>query len=487
MRLNFRGAAAGLAAAALFVSSGSALATNGYFTHGVGTASKGMAGTGVGSNADMGAIMSASNPALGVFVSDQWEAGLSIFSPRRSYVAGPSELNGALVDLGGGVFFPSHTITEGQIDSSSEWFPIPYVAKNWSLQNDGNITAAFYGRGGMNTDWDDANASATSYLCGGNPQAGEPPATGPGPYCAGKAGVNLAQAFLALNYSAMAGDNFAWGIGPVFAGQIFEANGVQTFQVISKTLAEAIIETGQPVPVTNLSNNGHDISYGWGFAGGLWWGMTDAFSVGLAYQSKMSMTEFDDYADLFAEAGGFDIPSSIKGGVSWVASDALRINFDVEHTAYSEVDSIANPMLNMFGCPLLPLGGADIEACLGGGAGAGFGWEDMTTYKLGFEWASSESNTWRFGYSYGEQPIQAADVLFNILAPGVMEQHFTLGLTHRPDRGGEWNFSFMYAPENSVTGPSLFEPAIPGIQPQTIELKMSQLEFEVSYRFGSGR
>ena len=105
----------------------------------------------------------------------------------------------------------------------------------------------------------------------------------------------------------------------------------------------------------------------------------------------------------------------------------------------------------------------------------------MTTYKLGFEWASSESNTWRFGYSYGEQPIQAADVLFNILAPGVMEQHITFGLTHKRPRGGEWNFSFMYAPENSVTGPSFFDPT------QTIELKMSQLEFEVSYRFGSGR
>jgi len=135
----------------------------------------------------------------------------------------------------------------------------------------------------------------------------------------------------------------------------------------------------------------------------------------------------------------------------------------------------------MFGCPLLPFGGTDTEACLGGSGGAGFGWEDMTTYKLGFEWASSEKNIWRFGYSYGEQPIQAADVLFNILAPGVMEQHITFGLTHRPDRGGEWNFSFMYAPENSVTGPSLFD------QTQTIELKMSQLEFEVSYRFGSGR
>jgi hypothetical protein len=35
----------------------------------------------------------------------------------------------------------------------------------------------------------------------------------------------------------------------------------------------------------------------------------------------------------------------------------------------------------------------------------------------------------------------------------------------------------MYAPENSVTGPSMFDPT------QTIELTMSQLEFEVSYSF----
>jgi long-chain fatty acid transport protein len=480
MRSNIRRAAASVAAAVLVVSSGSAFATNGYFTHGVGTQSKGMAGTGVGSNADMGAIMSASNPALGVFVSDQWEAGLSIFSPRRSYVAGESQLNGALVDLGGGVFFPSHTITPGEIDSSSEYFPIPYVAKNWSLQNDGNITGAFYGRGGMNTDWDDANATATSYLCGGDPLQGEPPATGPGPYCAGVAGVDLMQAFIALNYSAMAGDNFAWGIGPVFAIQLFKAEGVQTFAPITKTLAT----TGDFNQVTSLSNTGRDTSYGWGFAGGIWWGLTDRFSLGLAYQSKMSMSEFDDYSDLFAQAGGFDIPSSIKGGVSFVATDALRINFDIEHTAFGEVDSIANPMQNMLPCPTLPFGGTDVEACLGGGAGAGFGWEDMTTYKVGFEWASSESNVWRFGYSYGEQPIQAADVLFNILAPGVIEQHITFGLTHQTQRGGIWNFSFMYAPETSVTGPSFFEPSP---QPQTIELKMSQIEFEVSYRFGSGR
>jgi len=476
MQCRVRSAAAWLFAVVLFVSGEGAMATNGYFTHGVGTESKGMAGTGIGSNADMGAIMTASNPALGVFAGDNWEFGLAIFSPRRSYSASQSQLNGSLIDLGGGVFLPSFTITPGKIDSSSEYFPIPWVAKNWSLTNGAKITTAFYGRGGMNTDWDDANASATSYFCGGDPLQGEPPATGPGPYCAGTAGVDLMQAFLVANYAAQVNDRFAWGIGPIVAMQLFEARGVATFTPVTKTFAQS---GGTTFP-TSLTDNGHDFAYGWGFDAGFWWGITDRVSFGMSYQSKISMTEFDDYADLFAQAGDFDIPSSLKAGLSFVATDALRVNVDVERTAFSEVDSVGNPMANMVTCPTLPFGGTDLETCLGGGNGAGFGWNDMTTYKLGFEWRQSEANTWRFGYSYGEQPIQPADVLFNVLAPGVMEQHITFGLTHRGSRGGAWTFSFMYAPEKTVTGPSMFDPT------QTIELSMDQFEFEVAYRFGGG-
>jgi long-chain fatty acid transport protein len=478
MKFTIKSAAAWLLATVALVASGAAMATNGYFTHGVGTQSKGMAGTGIGSNADMGAIMSASNPALGVFSDDRWEAGLSIFSPRRSYTAGPSQLNGALIDLGGGAFLPSFTIAQGTIDSSSEYVPIPFVAKNWSLANGGNITGSFYGRGGMNTDWDDANASATSFFCD-NTGTSPTPVTGPGPYCAGVAGVDLSQAFLAINYSAQVNDNFSWGIGPILAVQMFEAQGIATFSPITKTFAAS---GGTSLP-TALTNNGHDMSFGWGFGAGMWWGITDRVSFGLSYQSQMSMGEFDDYADLFAEAGGFDIPASTKAGLSFLATDALRVNLDVEFTQYSEVDSIANPMANMLTCPTLPFGGTDLESCLGGARGAGFGWEDMTTYKIGFEWTQNESNTWRFGYSYGEQPIQEADVLFNILAPGVMEQHITFGLTRQARGGGVWSFSFMYAPENSVTGPNMFDPGPTFTEPQLIELTMDQLEFEVSYRF----
>jgi long-chain fatty acid transport protein len=463
MKMNIKRTAALLSVTGLLVLSSTAMATNGYFTHGVGTESKGMAGTGIGSNAANGSIIGASNPALAVFAEDGWEAGLSLFSPRRSFKAGPSLAQGQ-----GGAF----TIGEGKFDSSSEWFPIPYVAKNFRLSGGNVINFAFYGRGGMNTDWDDSNISATSLACD---PLGATVVTGPGPYCAGPAGVDLSQAFIALNFAGKANENFSWGIGPVFAVQMFEATGIASFTPFTKTFAESFITTGVPAPADNLSNNGRDTSTGWGFGGGIWWAMGNSFSAGLSYQSKMSMGEFKDYSDLFAEDGGFDIPATTKLGLSFAGTNNVRLNLDVEYIEYGGVASIANPMANLAACPTAGLGGMDLESCLGGKNGGGFGWQDMTVFKLGMEWYANESTTYRFGYSYGEQPIQGADVMFNILAPGVMEQHFTFGMTKARSNGGAWNLSLMYAPSNSVKAPSMFDPT------QELTIEMSQFEIEVSY------
>ena len=470
MESRIRNVATLLSTLGLFVLSGAAMATNGYFTHGVGTESKGMAGTGIGSDAANGPIITASNPALSVFASDSWEVGIGIFSPMRDYKASSSLAGGQVIN---GV--PTFTVGQGRFSSSSEWFPIPYVAKNWRFDNDKVLGLAFYGRGGMNTDWDSSSASATSLACD---PTGTAPQTGPGPFCAGDAGVDLSQAFLALTYSGKVGDDFSWGFGPLFAAQVFEATGVASFAGFTKTFAECFVlgapGSCDPRP-TSLSDNGHDTSTGIGFTGGLWWTMGDAVSAGVSYQSKISMSEFDDYSDLFAEDGGFDIPPSVKVGFSFKGLQGARFNFDIEHTQFSEAKSVGNPMVNLVSCPTAGLGGADFESCLGGSNGGGFGWQDMTTYKFGMEWAGSSNTMWRFGYSYGEQPIQEEDVLFNILAPGVMEQHFTFGMTRSRSNGGAWNLSIMYAPESTVKGLSLFDPT------QTIELKMKQFEMEFSY------
>ena len=459
MNTRIKHVAVGLSAFCLMLLSGAATATNGYFTHGVGSESKGLAGSGIGSDAAHGSIIAASNPALAVFAEDNWEVGVSAFSPMRDYETTPSFVNGQ---------FGAFTVDAGKYESGSEWFPVPYVAKNWRLSEDKTMSFLFYGRGGMNTDWDDSNATATFDPDGPGPA---PVMTLPGPFGSGEAGVDLSQAFIALNFAGKVNDNFAWGIGPVFAVQLFEAKGVGSFAGFTKTFAES----GGTVFPENLSDNGHDSSTGFGAAAGIWWAMGDAVSAGLAYQSKMSMSELDSYSDLFAEGGGFDIPASTKLGISFKGSNDVRFNFDIEHTEFSDVASVGNSLTNMAACPTAGLGGTDLESCLGGKNGAGFGWEDMTTYKIGIEWTPSDTMAYRFGYSYGEQPIQEADVLFNILAPGLMEQHFTFGLTKRNPDGGAWNFMLMYAPRNTLTGQNMFDPT------QEIELKMSQFEFEVSY------
>lgn len=339
MKSRIKHVAVGLSAFGLMVLSGAATATNGYFTHGVGSESKGMAGTGIGSNAAHGPIIAASNPALAVFAEDNWEVGLSAFSPMRDY-----ETSQSLAQGNGGAF----SIGAGKVESGSEWFPVPYVAKNWRWGEDKTISFLFYGRGGMNTDWDAADSSASSLACD---PLGASVVTGPGPFCSGDAGVDLSQAFIAVNFAGKSSDNFAWGIGPVFAVQLFEATGVTAFTPFTKTFAASILGGGGPVPAASLSDNGHDSSTGFGAAAGIWWAASDAISFGLSYQSKMSMSELDSYSDLFADAGGFDIPASTKFGISFNGSNNVRFNFDIEHTEFGDVGSVGNSLTNIAACP----------------------------------------------------------------------------------------------------------------------------------------
>ncbi|WP_174893226.1 hypothetical protein [Methylomonas koyamae] len=58
-------------------------------------------------------------------------------------------------------------------------------------------------------------------------------------------------------------------------------------------------------------------------------------------------------------------------------------------------------------------------AKLGAGNGPGIGWNDMTIYKFGGQWRQNDRWVWSGGFSYGQQPIEGSEVLFNILASGM--------------------------------------------------------------------
>jgi long-chain fatty acid transport protein len=437
-------------------------ATNGYITHGIGTKNKSMAGSGLAMPED--AISMANNPAAILANGDKYDAGLAIFSPSRSYSSSESQLNGN---------FGSFTIGPNDIDSENDLFFIPHFAATWKLNERSAWGVAFYGRGGMNTEWKGGTASF-------DPDGPEPApvTTFPGTYGAGAfggngtAGVDLSQAFLDVGFSHKSSDILTWGASIVGVAQVFSAKGVGTFAPYTKTLAES----GGTVFPDSLSNNGHDQSYGFGGKFGIQMDFSPRFSLAAAYQSEIGMSDLKDYSDLFADGGNFDIPGTVKVGITFRPGNTLALNFDVEHVYYGNIDSIANPMSNLFGCPSAGAGpSGNLENCLGGKNGPGFGWDDMTIYKIGGQWNSGNNWTWRAGYSHGDQPIPDTELLFNILAPATPEDHLTFGFTRGLTSGNEYSIALMYAMNKKVTGLNPLDPT------QTISIDMDQWEIEFSF------
>jgi long-chain fatty acid transport protein len=449
----------------LTLAASSASATNGYYTHGTGTKSKAQAGAAVANPEELLSI--ATNPAGLAFLPESIDAGLSIFSPMRDYKTSASQANGGCSPQG-----CAYTIGPNDLTSDNEFFMIPSIAMNWALTDNDFVAAAFYARGGMNTKWVGGSATFDPYF-GGEGSTG--PQTFAGTYGDGTAGVDLMQGFLNFTYARKVSDKFSLGASAIFAMQRFEVRGVHTFGFFTKTYAESLFTTGVPQAPKNLSNNGHDMSYGYGGSLGFLWNPSDKFSLGAGYTTKMSMSSFNDYADLFAGGGGFDMPSTWTIGIAVKPTDAFTLMFDVQQINYSDVPAVSNGVENVFSCPIFNPANTNFEYCLGGDKGPGFGWEDMTVYKLGASWKYSDTWTWRAGYSFTDQPIPKDQMTFNILAPGVMEQHITVGFTQLLKGGNEVNLSFMYAPEKKVSGPQNFDTT------QTVELKMQQIELELSY------
>jgi long-chain fatty acid transport protein len=411
----------------------SAFATNGYFSHGYSAKSKALAGG--GSALPQDAMAAADNPAGMVKVGERMDLGLSIFSPSdRGYKVS-----------GGFSGPPAFSLELGDFKSDNDFFLIPHFAYNWMLNADSSIGLTIYGNGGMNTEY---NTSKYTIAAGG-------PCTEPGTYYCGTAGVNLEQLFTNVSYSRKINDKNSWGVSAILAYQRFKATGLGTFGL-----------QGFSSDPSNLTNNGTDTSTGFGAKIGWLGEISPGLTLAASYQTKMSMSEFDKYKGLFAEQGDFDIPATWTLGLAWKIASTGTLTFDVQGIQYSDVKSIANPLLpNLVSAP----------GNLGTDNGAGFGWEDIVVYKLGYQWSTNPDWTWRVGVSTGDQPIPNSEVLFNILAPGVMETHVTGGFTYNIGSNNEFTMAAMYAPESKVSGTNPLDPA------QQIELYMSQWELTASY------
>jgi long-chain fatty acid transport protein len=401
-----------------------ALATDGYFAHGYGMKAKGRGGASTAMTTD--AFGGAVNPATMAFAGERLDLGLDWFRPDRS-----ARREGS---AGGTGFLDGSA--EG---NESENFFIPEFGYNTMLRPDLSLGITVYANGGMNTDY--PGTALDQGVCQGGAPNGVPANLLCG---SGNLGVDLAQLILAPTLAWKFNPNHALGISPLIGYQRFKAYGLQPFAAISSDPA-------------NLTNKGYDDAWGFGARVGYFGQITPAFAIGVGYSTKIAMSEFDKYKGLFAEQGDFDIPENYNVGVAFKLNPKLTIAADYQRILYNKVKSVGNPS-NQPNCnPMInfPTGPGVGPDCLGAsGSSIGFGWQNVDAWKLGIEYQWSSSLLLRAGYNHSDNPITARDVTFNILAPGVVQDHVTLGFTYRLGQSSEITMAYMHAFENSVSGPA---------------------------------
>jgi len=402
-------------------------ATEGYFAHGWGARHMALAGAGSANVTD--ASGQAHNPA-GLLNVDGSEINLafSLFNPNRTYTGS--------VAPGFSAF--------GKYESNSNLFLIPNFAYSSKIDDESAWGISLYGNGGMNTDYPAFDRSLPD--C--------PPVGGNGVYCGGSLGVDLVQVFLQGTYAFKAGD-FSIGLSPIIAFQSFEARGLGAFAA-----------GGFSSDPANFTNNDHDNSNGIGAKIGITYHASDEMNISLVYQSEIDMSEFSSYAGLFADGGDFDIPSMVTLGTSFKPSDDVSVMLDVRQIYYTDVGSVSNP--------------GNVPLLFGMANGPGFGWDDVTAVKVGVEWKTSETMTWRLGIASNDNPIGSDDVNLNILAPGVVTKHFTTGFELDLGDGDAFEFAFTYVPNESVQGRGLQVPE------HIVTIDMDQLILGASWTFNLG-
>lgn len=290
--------------------------------------------------------------------------------------------------------------TAGALDGNDKSnFFIPEFGYNHMISPDQSVGVSVYGNGGMNTSYKN-----------GVPLFGQAPG-----------GIDMAQLFIAPTYAFKVNKDHAFGVSLNMAYQRFKAEGLQNFGV---------------------ANSGYDSSTGWGLHLGYIGKVADNVTIGASWQSKTRMGKFDKYKGLFAEQGGFDIPETYGLGIAVKPTQALTVAFDIQYIKYGSVRSVANTVDCFF-----------VGACaLGSDNGPGFGWQNMTVYKLGLSYDVSKDLTLRAGVSTNRQPISNSQTLFNVLAPGVVENHVTLGATWAMSPTSEVTVAYQHAFNKTVNG-----------------------------------
>jgi len=421
-----------VATVAAILAPATASATAGYFSLAYGAKSRGIAGAATALSQDTYAA--AVNPAGMAKAVGTNDVGILVFSPSRE-----------------------STTLWGNQESGADGFIIPSGGFVRELNDKMTWGMSIYANGGLNTDYEQ-NAGAGRNLFG-FPNEG--------------LGVDLAQLIFAPTITYELNKNHTVGASLLIGYQQFKARGLQGFAGLKGDGTTAGTEAGNE----GLTNQGYDSAWGLGLRVGWQGQISKNVSVGAAYSTKVYMNEFDKYDKLFAEQGDFDIPANWSIGIAGKVSPKVTVSADIQQILYSDVKSISNDGPGLAaGTSVTP------GTFLGTDNGLGFGWDDVTVFKIGAVYEHNAQFTYRFGYSYNTKAFDDDQLAFNVLAPAVIRQHLTAGFTYLPYKKEDQQvtFTFMHAVNANQSGGF---PADFGGGRTRLEMYQNAFDFQYTWKY----
>ncbi|MBX3174465.1 MAG: outer membrane protein transport protein [Gemmatimonadaceae bacterium] len=409
-----------LAALTLAVVPQLARATDGHLLHGVGAVNSALGGVGIAANSS---ILGAAyvNPAgLAAFDGTNIELGFELLKPERTVAS-------------------SFGAMSGSTTSTSDWTPIPAFGFTTKLNDRVVIGLSGLGIGGFGVNY---AADPTN------------PILMPAPNGFGQVYSNFQLMKIAPAVAWSVNDRLRLGV----AANI----NWSSLAVTPMPIAAPDVDPGPDATPGTADDRAYypsaaasDAVFGFGVQVGLQYDVTPTFSVGLAYTSPQTFSDFEFESQRanpnlpnFGEPRSFsfrmDVPAIYGAGIAWTPNEKLQLGLDAKYITYSSTEGFKDKGYN-----------ADFSV-------QGFGWEDIAVVAAGLEYKLSDRVTLRGGYHYTGNPIPDEQSMFNIPAPAIVQQHVTGGVGFAIRPGVELNIGAYQAFENNIEGAMYRPMAIPG-------------------------
>lgn len=231
-------------------------------------------------------------------------------------------------------------------------------------------------------------------------------------------GNDLSQSIFSTSYATWLDDRTSLGVTAVIAYQEFANAGLGRFEHQRTSM----------VPYLTEKSTGN----------GLKLGITRSLREGLqltaSFQSKIDMDEFQRYKGLYGDPGDFDIPATASIGLSVQPAPSTRLVFNVERVMYSDIGA--------FNSGLLP---DRFESLLGDSTSPEFAWQDLTIYRVGWQFSASETWDWSVDYSTRNQPLPTSSLLELALERQLADHNYSVGVRKQISQSASFHLNAHYA------------------------------------------